>query len=433
MSQLFSDTQSLVWKLFGMISTLLFFFAAVVIILLVRQKRYRALWAAVPALIMSYFMTQCFIMALEKSFNTQFSLRLINRFSALPNALHIIVCLAMAAVLGLLFWDILRREHGSITTMSVKEAVDSLPVGLCCYAAGGRVLLANHMMEELCLRATGEVLRSGEELFARMQTGDLAPGCRSVTVGSEPITLLADGTAWKIDAQEIPYEQHRVKLLLAADITEAYRKTEELRGMQRRVTAMNRSLAKVNSEIVSLTVEREVLSAKVKLHDELGSNLLAMKHYCLAGGTEAELAEIKQRLRRGVTLLKTDSPASVRDEYELILEMAERLGVTISFEGALPQTEPQKHVVAVAMHECMTNALRHAHGDELRVCVTEDAEKYTVRFSNNGEPPAGEVEERGGLASLRDLTEHAGGTMTICSAPLLTIELELPKEDKNGV
>jgi len=43
------------------------------------------------------------------------------------------------------------------------------------------------------------------------------------------------------------------------------------------------------------------------------------------------------------------------------------------------------------------------------------------------------VEERGGLASLRDLTEHAGGTMTICSAPLLTIELELPKEDKNGV
>lgn len=84
--------------------------------------------------------------------------------------------------------------------------------------------------------------------------------------------------------------------------------------------------------------------------------------------------------------------------------------------------------MSAAIHECFTNALRHAHGDELFVEITENEEMLTSVFSNNGEPPAGEITEKGGLKSLRELTEQAGGHMTIRYNPVFEIQLKLPKE-----
>ena len=42
-----------------------------------------------------------------------------------------------------------RGERARITPMSVKEAVDSLPSGVCVYLPGGRVILINRAMERL--------------------------------------------------------------------------------------------------------------------------------------------------------------------------------------------------------------------------------------------------------------------------------------------
>ena len=425
--------ETALWAVMGVSSVLLFFFAATVIALLLRRKRYRWLWLALPILALAYFMEQCFGMAMNGGAHTQTAADIVSRFAATPDWLLLTILIAMAAALSVLFWNIHRYEKSRITGMSIKEATDSLPSGILCYASDGRVLLKNRVMEDFCQSVTGEALLSGEVFSRRLRKGALTPGCRTITVGEEPVTVLADGTAWKISAQEIPFEKHRVQMLLASDITEAYRKTEELRAMQRKVTALNERLAKVNQEIVALTVEREVLNAKVKLHDELGSNLLAMKHYCLAGGTETELAEIVRRLRRNISFLKTETPTTVRDEYELLTEMAARLRVALLVTGSLPQTEPQKHIVAVAIHECMTNTVRHAHGNELQIRVVEGEERMIVTFTNNGEAPAGEIEEKGGLASLRELTEKAGGTMTVLTEPSFAIRLELPKEVENAL
>lgn len=411
--------ETAVWVVMGLMAVLLFFLAAAVSALLIRQKRCRWLLLSLPALALLYFMEQCIGMTLGGYAHTQAAIGIAARFAALPDRLLLSLLLMLTALLSLLLMSIRRHEAERITSMSVKEAIDSLPDGICCYMHGGHVLLANRSMQEFCLRATGEALMDGEVFFARLRSGLLSPGCRTVkvvTVGSDPVTVLPDGRAWKIRMQEIPFERHRVNMLAAFDITETYQKTEKLRAMQQKVAVLSSHLARVNEEIVALTVEQEMLSAKLRLHDELGSNLLAMKRYCLAGGTAQELAEITRQLQRNVSFLKSD-PAAGRDEYELLFEIAGRMGLAISVTGALPQTEPQKHIVAVAIHECSTNTLRHAHGDALAIRVTEDAERYITEFSGNGEPAAGEVEEKGGLSSLRALTEKAGGTMEIRTQP----------------
>jgi len=420
------------WALMGLITLFLFLGAVVLFVLLVRQKRYRKSWAVLPVVLPSYFLYQC-ICTYTALANSPVAVSVVAWFAGLPGWLVLLVSMFLGLAEGLLFRDVAAYEKSRITPMSVKEATDSLPMGICAYLPGGQIVMMNRAMEDFCLKATGNVLSDGEAFAERLRSGSLRPGCKTVMLGETPVIVLANDTAWAVFEEALSGEKEKTRFLRVSDITETYQKTLALRSVQEKVSSLNQRLAKANREIVDLTAAQEVLSAKIKIHDELGSNLLAMKHYCLAGGTETELAEIVRRLRRNISFLKTESPTTVRDEYELLTEMAARLRVTLLVTGELPQTEPQKHVVAVAIHECMTNTVRHAHGNELRIRVSEDEERTVVTFANNGEAPAGEIEEKGGLASLRELTEKAGGTMTVLTEPSFAIRLELPKEVENAL
>ena len=77
----------------------------------------------------------------------------------------------------------------------------------------------------------------------------------------------------------------------------------------------------------------------------------------------------------------------------------------------------------------MTNVVKHANGNELYVTVREDGKTLTASFTNNGNPPSGEIAEGGGLSSLRTLVEREGGIMTIRSKPAFSLELTMKKGD----
>ena len=49
-----------------------------------------------------------------------------------------------------------KEEH--ITPMSVKDSIDRLHAGLCYWEDGGRMILSNKKMDEICLAISGETL-----------------------------------------------------------------------------------------------------------------------------------------------------------------------------------------------------------------------------------------------------------------------------------
>lgn len=413
---------------------LLFLTASVIIMLIIRQKRFRLLILLVPMAIATYFLEQfidCFRIGDAKS---RIALMLVERFSRIPDIMIIAVMLAIAVVEVLLLRSIYLREKYRITAMSVKEAIDKPPVGILCYAPGSRNLLVNYAMRDLCRKTTGAELINGETFAARLRTGDILPECKTEKmIGSEQVIVLEDGTAWSIAEQELEYEKHGVRILLAYNITKSYQKSVELTKMQAELTALGQRLNKVNQEIVALTTEREVLNAKVKMHDEMGSNLLAIKRFILIEETDRNKDELIASLHRNVEFLLGERETPSHDEYALIIETAEKLGIAVNVDGVLPESEPQKHIISVAIHECCTNTLRHAHGNELNIRITTEGSMIVADFTNNGTPPEGELSEGGGLASLRELIEGAEGRMRVLLEPEFIIRIELPKEVQNAV
>ena len=108
--------------------------------------------------------------------------------------------------------------------------------------------------------------------------------------------------------------------------------------------------------------------------------------------------------------------------------MAQRIGVTVVFEGTVPAQEPAREIMAQAIEQCAANTVRHAGGDRLTVTITETGLLYTAEFRNNGTPPDQPVRETGGLSYLRKAAEAAGGTVTIQSEPVFVLKVSVPKQ-----
>ena len=121
-------------------------------------------------------------------------------------------------------------------------------------------------------------------------------------------------------------------LLLAADVTEAYQKTLALEEKKTQLYAINRKLAGYNREIVDLTTQAEILAARARLHDEIGTDLLVVKKLLRQGVNRTELRELRRRLQRSVSCLKEDSESQGADEFTVLLETARRLGVRMEID-----------------------------------------------------------------------------------------------------
>ena len=341
-----------------------------------------------------------------------------------PVILVISACLVMTVIEVILIRSGIHWYRTHITSGSIKEAIETLPVGVCAYEGSGKITLKNTTMEQLCRRLTGQALLNGNEFAKALEEGRAGLIDRTVE--------LPDFGVWSFEKDRIGDKKSEYSLLVAYNVTEAYRKTQTLNEKRRTVEELNEKLTEYNRRVEAVTAEKERLSAKIRIHDELGADMLMIKHNLLNPGEdkEKEKEEILRRANRNVAFL-LQKDAADKDEYEVVLKTAKALGVTVSVDGELPAREPGKHVIATAMHECLTNTLRHAHGDLLNVRITETENGTEVSLTNNGTQPTGEIREKGGLSALRVLAEKAGGTMAVRTEPQFVLTVTIPKEE-NG-
>lgn len=327
----------------------------------------------------------------------------------------VIICILLSVWGGYRVYKAYVWQCTHITNISVKQAVDKIPFGVCYYNKQGRILLINQTMSGLCEEIMGEAVQNGIRTFDKI-----------LSMGS--VIRVSDDRAISVYRKKCIIDTEEVELVTAFDITEEYKKTNILMQKEEELKELNEKLLTYNKEMVSVIALREVLNAKVKIHDELGSSLLATKKYVLQGGTSEERLRLIDSLRNNVRFLRQESEEATYDEYEMIMNTAFDIGMQVNIKGELPNNARVRHIVATAMHECLTNTIRHAGGDTLYVDVDNKPDSYRLVYTNNGSVPGAPVIERGGLNSLRDLVEQAGGTMQITVTDQYMLIIELPKE-----
>ena len=120
---------------------------------------------------------------------------------------------------------------------------------------------------------------------------------------------------------------------------------------------------------------------------------------------------------------------SARDTFDEAEQQAGAMGISLTLDGSIPMSARVEKIIVLACRECVTNCKKHAKGSAVNVKITNRDNFYTVSITNDGEKPKDEIKEGGGLTSLRQTVENAGGEMHVSHRPHFALIIDLPKEE----
>lgn len=288
-----------------------------------------------------------------------------------------------------------------ITPMSVKDSIDILHAGLCYWEDGGRMILSNRKMDEICLAITGEMLLNGEKFYECIET-ECMP--------------MPDGTRKYFFHSLVAFEDKQIHELVAVDVTELYKKNELLEQETISLQKMNESLRRYNQNIEETVRKQEILDAKVYIHDEMNRLMLVTTANAETPVSEEEFKEILTLWRNNAILLGTESNRTLGNtDITEVNQLAGLLGIQIEWCGERPESLPVyiREVFIMVAREAIANAVKHAEAKTITIGIHEKDKKLLIEISNDGKLPAGKIAPGGGLTNIKRMVEEKRGQFRV--------------------
>ncbi len=343
----------------------------------------------------------------------------VTAFVSLPVALIVAFEIISAVYLAVGFYRLRRYRKDNLTQWAVKEAIDLLPAGVAFARKDGKVVLANLAMNELYRQMSSKnLLDIGElsEIADRTEDDDKLKG-----------VYRTGSSVWQFTKQNIEENGEEYLQLTATDISAQAAINEELKGKNSRLKQIRARLEIYNRKAEQIIISRELLNARMQVHNETGHVLLASRRYMDQPDSVDEAALLNTLKVTNTYLLREyEEDDTQRDPLSEAIEMAKAIGVSVSFTGMIPSEGSPRNILSVAINECATNTRKHANGDALKVEVREEEGFINFSVSSNGESPKKNVNETGGLLTLRTVVENAGGSMKINTQPEFSIDIRIP-------
>lgn len=317
-----------------------------------------------------------------------------------------------------------------LTPMAIKESLDALPDGVCFYLSGGQTLLVNTKMNQISGELFNTQIMNAESFLNNLKLNNSSGRAHIVSAKPTLVIQTEDNKVWDFRHSTLSVENSEVQELVAYDVTEQYCLNKELEIRNKRLSGVNERLRVYSRQVESVITEKEILSAKVRVHDDIGRSLLAFRSYLAKPQSERDRESLLLLWRYTISVMKKESVTEVQsDDWELLLKAAKAVDVEIECNGNLPDKGKIRDVLIAALHECLTNTVKHANGNRLYLAVRSDDQGLTAEITNNGIQPKEKITETGGLKNLRYTVESAGGIMNLEIVPGFLLRIEFPEEE----
>lgn len=318
-----------------------------------------------------------------------------------------------------------RKKKNMLTQGGIKESLDTLPDGVCFFSGDGRTLLVNEQMNRICGELFDTEILNGELFWKQLKGSEEKELQRGSRKASVVTVRTKDGKIWENRRNVLHIGKTEICELVAHDVTEQYGLSQELEERNKKLVQINERLCKYSYEVERITAENEILNAKIQVHDNVGRSLLAFRSYFMQPEEERDREGLLLLWRYTIAVLRKET-IHVEDssDWELLLKAAQAVDVTIMRKGELPKNKKERKIAISAIHECLTNTVKHANGSELYCSIHARDTGMMLELRNNGLPPVETIQETGGLKNLRRIVENAGGSMTIESTPHFVLRVE---------
>jgi len=297
----------------------------------------------------------------------------------------------------------------SLTLSSLLEGLDGMPDGICYSDGNGASVLLNRQMQNIINTAFGSDFTGPEQLKSIDET-KLCDGCRAKRQGDSLFLILPDKTVWNMRAGAVSYGKERFDEYIAYDVTEQYGKSLEMQKRNEHLRTVNEQIRAYSREMDRIIRDKELLDAKIRIHDDVGRALLSLRAYLSRQERDREALTTLWRVT--VSVLRSETVPDVSsDRMTALSEAAEAVGVKLHFDGEIPKNNAAEEISAAAVRECLTNTVKHADGNNLYIKTDFEDGYFTVKIKNDGRPPDKPILETGGLRTLRKSVLRYKGEM----------------------
>lgn len=324
-----------------------------------------------------------------------------------------------------LIGNIEKYSH-SLSSMSIKEAIDSMDLGLlfCETKPGhdGQILLENIAIQELMDTLTGKFYYNGKNFYQDLERGAVLPSCQKRQIEDSIAYELPDQTIWSFDLLPLEGDTQNRVLLVASDITEIWNALSKIYEQNQELVQKNRELQELMDNLENICRTETLLQYKVKVHNILGQRLSVMMR-ALREQKEPSKEFLISLLNNIEEELKNPS-IDLLYSLDSLKKSFQGIDVTIKIEGNLPQ-DPMiaKSFYEIIMEAC-TNAVRHGYASEISIKITED-KLVSLDIENNGHPPDQKILEGGGLSEMRRKVHLLNGNFSYTTSPWFHIHIEV--------
>ena len=327
---------------------------------------------------------------------------------------------------GIQMFGIFKRCRNYLRENAIQESLDNLPSGIVFFDENGMPKLMNRRMHQICMNLAGRDIQNITELEEALSK----PLKEQVFFDDDlKVYGFSDGSVWKFSEKEIiTTGGDRFSQVLASEVSELYQSKVLLKKENQKLQEMSAAMKELSKNVVTLTREEETLSMKMRVHDNLGYSVLAAQRMLMRESEEDRdifLSQWKQTL----DLLNKDNE-SVEDEqlHRQVQDRAKFLGVKIIYTGEKIWESHIFRLLDIILLEALSNCVRHAGASELYVKFGSAEHEWDVVITDNGQKPEKNIKEGGGLSGIRKKVEQCGGTLRICSDPIFSITVKIPKE-----
>lgn len=327
---------------------------------------------------------------------------------------------------GIQMLEIFKRCRNYLRENAIQESLDNLPSGIVFFDGNGMPKLMNRRMHQICMNLAGRDIQNITELEEALSK----PLKEQVFFDDDlKVYGFSDGSVWKFSEKEIiTTGGDRFSQVLASEVSELYQSKVLLKRENQKLQEMSAAMKELSKNVVTLTREEETLSMKMRVHDNLGYSVLAAQRMLMRESEEDRdifLSQWKQTL----DLLNKDNE-SVEDEqlHRQVQDRAKFLGVKIIYTGEKIWESHIFRLLDIILLEALSNCVRHAGASELYVKFGSAEHEWGVVITDNGQKPEKNIKEGGGLSGIRKKVEQCGGTLRICSNPIFSITVKIPKE-----
>lgn len=343
----------------------------------------------------------------------------------LPIAALWIFTLAIFAAAGVSIIKTNSQYKNIVTEENVKEALDEVPLAICCFKEDGILMLCNRRMQEISEMMCGRTFISYSELQEILLQREewREPG---------DIFRFTDGTVCRYAEKEIVTADGEHYLMANFfDVTELVQRKTELEEQNEELRKMSATLIRLKENVCLLAKEEEMLSIKARWHDVMGKGLTAIRRALLSNQPQEDTDMALKRWSDAVTTIQRDNDDTDqrRDVVGDLLRDALSLQIQLMMEGEMPTDKETQKVFILAVRNCLLNAAQHAKATEIYAGISQTEKANILSVTNNGIAPKSEIIPRGGLINVKTYAERIGGRTEIRSTPRFELKVSVPRKE----